>query len=79
MKLAWKLSLSLAAAVVLLVAAGALTSEPANAILNCPSTHCSEVLDGWTYLGPCATNGDCLGWAYQRGSEKCHVSALGAN
>lgn len=79
MKLAWKLSLSLVAAAVLMLAAGALTSEPANAIITCPSTHCSEVLDGWIYLGPCTTTGECVGWAYRRGSETCHVPGLGAN
>ncbi len=78
MKLAWKLSLSLAVAAALVLTLGTLTSEPASAILSCPTTHCSEVLDGWNYLGPCST-GDCLGWAYQRGSETCHVSALGVN
>lgn len=77
MKLAWKLGLSLAFAAVLAMTFVTMTSEPASAILTCSITHCSEVLDGWTYEGPCTT-GDCLGWSYKRGSERCHVPALGA-
>ncbi|MEM7586108.1 MAG: hypothetical protein AAF560_22145 [Acidobacteriota bacterium] len=76
MKRAWKLSLSIAAVAALVLTLGAFTSEPADAILTCPTVHCSDVLDGWTYLGPCST-GNCLGWAYRKGAETCHVPALG--
>ncbi|MEM7356141.1 MAG: hypothetical protein AAF657_35325 [Acidobacteriota bacterium] len=78
MKASWKLGLSLVAAAVLMVTFFTTSSEPAGAVLTCPPNHCPEVLDGYTYLGPCVggPGGPCVGWSYRKGGETCHVAAL---
>lgn len=80
MKLGLKLALSLVIVVALAAALFTVTSEPASATQPCPTNECPEVLDGYTYLGPCVTSSGgnaCLGYAYRKGGESCHVPALG--
>ena len=81
MKSMLKLGLSLAAVAAIVLSFVALNSEPADATQLCPPATCPEVLDGYTYIGPCE-GGEvpglpCLGWIYQKGGQRCHVAALG--
>ena len=80
MKKSLKIGLSLVAAAALVLTFVSVNTEPVGATLTCPSNHCPQDLDGYTYLGPCVGNGPggpCLGWAYKQGSQTCHVSAEG--
>ncbi len=80
MKTILKVSFPLMLAAVLILPFVAVTSEPVGATPPCPPNHCPQVLDGYSYVGTCATlsgPGPCLGWIYQRGAETCHVAALG--
>ncbi len=77
-----KVSVPFVVAAALVLPFLAATSEPASAVPPCPLNHCSDVLDGFTYVGTCANPdgpGPCVGWIYKRGAETCHVAALGGS
>lgn len=77
MKTTRKLFVSLAFVAALVLAFGLPSGEPVNASPpTCPPIHCPEVLDDYTYLGPCAGGSVCLGWRYAGNGEICHVPAL---
>lgn len=82
MKTLLKISFPLMLAAALILPFVAVTSEPVSAIATCPMSRCPQLLDGYTYVGPCrtpASGSGSLGWIYENGGETCYVSAEGPN
>ncbi len=82
MKTILKISFPLMLAAALILPFVIATTEPVSAIATCPSNRCPQLLDDYTYVGPCrgaASTSGCLGWIYRNGGETCYVSAEGPN